>query len=119
MITEIAFTGIPVTDIGCARAFYEGVLGLKNATVSADGNWIEYDVGAGTLGIALYPGWEPSAQGTNVALEVDNLDAEVSRLRAQGVTIHLDITDTAVCRFAIIRDPDGNKIVVHKRKSQA
>ena len=26
---KIAFTGIPVTDIKRARAFYEGVLGLK------------------------------------------------------------------------------------------
>jgi catechol 2,3-dioxygenase-like lactoylglutathione lyase family enzyme len=30
MITEIAFTGTPVTDIKRARKFYEGVLGLKH-----------------------------------------------------------------------------------------
>ena len=29
MITEIAFTGTPVTDMQRARAFYEGVLGLR------------------------------------------------------------------------------------------
>lgn len=28
-VTEIAFTGYPVTDIPRARAFYEGVLNLK------------------------------------------------------------------------------------------
>ena len=28
-VTDIAFTGIPVTDMKRARAFYEGVLGLK------------------------------------------------------------------------------------------
>jgi predicted enzyme related to lactoylglutathione lyase len=25
--------------------------------------------------------------------------------------------DTPVCRFAMICDPDGNKIMIHKRKS--
>jgi len=35
MITEIAFTGTPVTDIKRAREFYEGVLGLKPAVESA------------------------------------------------------------------------------------
>jgi len=117
MITEIAFTSIPVTDIQRARAFYENVLGLTYTRDSAGGKWIEYDIGAGTLGIGSYPGWDPSPQGQCVGLEVDDLDAEMSRLKAKGATIHMDITDTPVCRFAMICDPDGNKIIIHKRKS--
>jgi predicted enzyme related to lactoylglutathione lyase len=117
MITEIAVTSIPVTDIPRARAFYEGVLGLKFTRESAGGKWIEYDIGAGTLGIGSYPGWDPSPQGTCVALEVDDLDAEMSRLKARGAKIHLEIMETPVCRFAMICDPDGNKIMIHKRKS--
>src|ERR1017187_1126566 len=113
MITEIAFTSIPVTDIARARAFYEGVLGLTKTMESAGGKWIEYDIGAGTLGIGSYPGWEPSPQGTCVAFEVDDLDAEISRLKAKGVTIHMEIMDAPVCRFAMICDPDGNKILIH------
>jgi predicted enzyme related to lactoylglutathione lyase len=50
-------------------------------------------------------------------LEVDDLDAEMSRLKARGAKIHLEIMDTPVCRFAMICDPDGNKIMIHKRKS--
>jgi predicted enzyme related to lactoylglutathione lyase len=117
MITEIAFTGIPVKDMARARAFYEGVLGLKKTMDSAGGSWVEYEIGTGTLGLGSYPGWDPSPQGTSVALEVDNLDAEMSRLKARGVAIHMEIMDTPVCRFAIICDPDGNKILIHKRKS--
>lgn len=50
---EIAFTGTPVTDIERARAFYEGVLGLK-PTMEADGGlWVEYDIGNGVFGIAV------------------------------------------------------------------
>jgi catechol 2,3-dioxygenase-like lactoylglutathione lyase family enzyme len=44
MITGIAYTGSPVTDIKRARAFYEGILGLKPSMESAGGMWVEYDL---------------------------------------------------------------------------
>ncbi len=117
MFTEIAFTGIPVTDIKRARAFYEGALGLKPTMESAGGMWVEYDVGTSTLGIGCYgETWKPSPDGTCIAFEADNLDAEISRLKAQGVRVAMEAMDTPVCRFAIICDPDGNKILIHKRK---
>ncbi|MGH7952194.1 MAG: VOC family protein [Limisphaerales bacterium] len=116
MFTEIAFTGIPVTDIKKARDFYEGVLGLKVTMESAGGLWIEYNLGAGTLAIGCYGDqWKPSPDGTCVALEVDDVDAEMSRLKSKGVAVHIAAMDTPVCRFAMICDPDGNKIMIHKR----
>ena len=115
-ISEIAFTGIPVTDIARARAFYENVLGLKPTMESAGGMWIEYDIGATTLGIGSYgEQWQPSPQGTCVALEVDDVDAAIAHLQANGVTIFMAPMDSPVCRFAMICDPDGNKIIIHKR----
>ena len=58
---NIAFTGIPVTDIKRARAFYEGVLGLKASGEFGDGVWIEYDIGADTLAIgSVGDQWKPS-----------------------------------------------------------
>ncbi len=118
MITEIAFTGTPVTDMKRARAFYEGMLGLKSTMQSPDGTWVEYDVGAGTFGIGSYgDAWKPSTEGTCVGFEVDNLDAELTRLKSKHVPVQMEITDTPVCRFAIVSDPDGNKIMLHKRKA--
>ena len=119
MITELAFTGTPVTDMKRARAFYEGVLGLTPTMESAGGLWVEYEVGGGTLGIGSYgDAWKPSADGTCVALEVDDLDAEVARLKAKGVPVPVDAMDTPVCRFAIVCDPDGNRLMLHKRKAR-
>jgi len=40
-VTEIAFTGAPVTDMKRARAFYEGVLGFKPTMESAGGMFFE------------------------------------------------------------------------------
>ena len=117
-VLEIAYTGTPVTDIKRARAFYEGVLGLK-PTMEADGGlWVEYDIGSGTFGIGCFgDAWRPSPDGTCIAFEVEDFDAELSRLESQGVTIARAVTDTPICRFVIIADPDGNKILIHKRKA--
>lgn len=118
MITEIAFTGTPVTDMKRAREFYEGLLGLKPGMGAEGGMWVEYELGTGTFGIGCYGDvWKPSEQGTCVAFEVDDVDREITRLRGAGVKVALEPMDSPVCRFGIISDPDGNKILIHKRKS--
>ena len=122
-ITEIAFTAYPVSDVNRARQFYEQVLGLSPGEFNHEIQgmpgkyWIEYEVGNGTL--AISNAWEPSgASGPNVALEVEDLGAAVAHLKNAGATILADHIESPVCDFALITDPDGNGITVHKRKSQ-
>jgi len=117
MITEIACTATPVRDIKKAREFYEGALGLKPTMESAGGMWVEYDVGPNTFAIGCYGDiWKPSSDGTCIVFEVDNLDAEIARLKSKGVKFVMDAFDSPICRFAIMHDPDGNPIMIHKRK---
>lgn len=119
MITEIAFTGTPVTDMKRARGFYEGVLGLKTSMESAGGMWVEYEVAGTTLGLGCFGDvWKPSRDGTCVGFEVDDPVAEIARLKSQGVTVLMEVTDTPICRFGMIADPDGNRILIHKRKAK-
>jgi predicted enzyme related to lactoylglutathione lyase len=116
-ITEIACTGTPVTDMPRARAFYEGVLGLKPTMECDGGMWVEYDIGNSTFGIGSFGDtWKPSPDGTYVAFEVEDLDREIAQLKSKGVPFAMGITDTPICRFTMICDPDGNKILIHKRK---
>lgn len=118
-ITEIAFSSYPVTDIPRARMFYEGLLGLKptmDTDLGAEGHWIEYDIGAGTLGIGKMEGWKPSPDGCTVALEVDHFDAAVTALKAAGVPFRMGPMETPVCHMALVSDPDGSPVMIHKRK---
>lgn len=119
-VTAIAYTGYPVTDMPRARAFYEGLLGLKTATVfEHEGKqWIEYDIGAGTLGISNMSAdkWKPSSDGPSLALEVADFAAAVTVLRDGGVKFFIEPMDTGVCEMAIIADPDGNSLIIHRRK---
>jgi predicted enzyme related to lactoylglutathione lyase len=118
-VTEIAFSAYPVTDIPRARQFYEGVLGLKvtkNNDTGGGGHWIEYDIGAGTLGIGKAEGWKPSADGCTVAFEVENFDEAVAALKAANTPVRMGPFDTPVCHMIMVADPDGNTVIIHKRK---
>src|SRR3954471_20085200 len=115
--TRIAFTGIPVTDMKRARAFYEGALGLKAAGEFAEGVWVEYALGDATIAIgSVGDQWKPSSDGTSVALEVDNFEDAIKDLRAADVTFAAENIESPVCWMAVVQDPDGNKIIIHKLK---
>jgi len=118
-VTEFAFTGYSVTDMPRARAFYEGVLNLTPATVfDHDGKgWIEYEVGPHVLAITdMSADWKPSKDGGGVALEVEDFDEAMKWLREKGTNIYMDAFESPVCHMALITDPDGNSICIHKRK---
>lgn len=118
-ITNLAFVGTPVTDMKRAREFYEGMLKLKVSEEMMGGNWVEYDLGNNTLAIAsVGDQWVPSDQGTGAALEVDNFDEAIRFLKDRQVTFAVEPFESPCCRMAIIHDPDGNQIVIHKLKPE-
>ncbi len=117
MITSIAFTLYPVSDMTRARAFYEHVLGLHKASHYGD-QWVEYDVGGSTFAVTTaHMGHAPGAKGATVAFEVTDFDSFVHKMKERAVTFIAEPFDTPVCRMAVIEDPDGNHITIHKRTS--
>jgi catechol 2,3-dioxygenase-like lactoylglutathione lyase family enzyme len=121
-VKAFAFTAYPVTDLPRAKAFYQGVLGLKPGNVWGDDNqgWIEYDLGDGTLAIGNFTAdkWKPSASGPSLALEVADFAAAVAALRDAGVPFVVEPMDSGVCHMGIVSDPDGNSLIIHHRKAQ-
>ena len=118
-IKAIGFVAIPVTDIKRARSFYEEVLGLKTSDEMMQGRWIEYDVGDDTLAITNVSNtWTPSDQGTGAALEVEDFDDAIKRLNDRHVQFAAEPFETPCCHMAVIQDPDGNKLMIHKLKPE-
>ena len=118
-ITNLAFVGTPVTDMKRARSFYEGVLGLKVSEEMMGGKWVEYGLGNNTLAIAsVGDQWVPSDQGTGAALEVDDFEEAIKYLKDRQVTFAVEPYESPCCHMAIIQDPDGNNIVIHKLKPE-
>jgi catechol 2,3-dioxygenase-like lactoylglutathione lyase family enzyme len=117
MITAIAFFVYPVADIARSRRFYEDVLGLKVENNFRD-EWIEYGIAGSTFAITTTDtDHQAGARGAVVAFEVDDLDKTVVDLKAKNARFKLDIGASPVCRFAVIADPDGNDVIIHKRNS--
>lgn len=123
-ITEIAFTGYPVTDMARARTFYEGTLGLAVSRTFGDKDsptWVEYDIGAGCLALITGAGdaWPPANAGPAAALEVDDFDGCIQRLKTAGTRFFWDVQESPICWMAVVLDPDENRLVIHHRKSPA
>jgi len=115
--TNIAFTGIPVTDMKRARDFYEGTLGLKPAGEYAAGVWVEYEIGDDTIAIgSVGDQWKPSSDGTSVAIEVEDFEAAMKSLKENNARFAAEGIESPVCWMAVVQDPDGNKIIIHKLK---
>ncbi len=118
-VLEVAFSCYAVTDMGRARAFYENVLGLTPGTVtnSDHGSWVEYELGPHTLALGSAAAFQPNPDGCCVALEVEDFDAAIADLRAAGAKFRIEPMPTPVCHMAMIYDPDGNSLCIHKRKA--
>jgi predicted enzyme related to lactoylglutathione lyase len=120
MIQKVAFTMYPVKDFERARAFYGETLGLHVGSKSSNGMWTEYDLpGGGCLALFATKDIEPSANsGGSVALEVDDLDATIARLKGGGVEFKAEMIHSPVCRMSVILDSEGNSIILHELKKK-
>ena len=117
MIDELAFIAYYVQDISKAAAFYRDVLGLRQGELCND-EWVEFDVGNATfaldgtgeaLGIA-------AGSSSGAAFETKDIDAMRERLIEAGAAIS-EVYDFPPCRAAFARDPEGNRFIVHQRKT--
>jgi len=119
-IIELAVVWYDVKDMARARAFYEGVLNLT-PTTAADheyGQWVEYEFGPYALSLWRGPEPRPGPGGATAALEMEDFDAAIAHLKSHNVTFQMEPFETPVCHMAMIADPEGNTICIHKRKAK-
>tara|TARA_B100000315_G_C14199800_1_gene417166 strand:+ start:232 stop:594 length:363 start_codon:yes stop_codon:yes gene_type:complete len=103
-----------VKDMDRSIEFYRDTLGLKLEMNM--GSWVEFDVPPTTLALYREDGDEPESYGGLLALAVENVEESLNELKEKGVKTIMEPLDTPVCHFAIILDPDGNRIGLHWRK---
>ena len=86
-------------------------------TASEHGKWVEYEIGAGALALGSAPGFAPNPDGCSVGLEMDDFDAAIEELRENNVKFRIEPFQSPICRAAMIFDPDGNTLAIHKRNA--
>ena len=109
--------GVFFTSPDAARlsAWYEEHLGLKPDQGAVQFKWREREgEGAGTTVWSIFPGdskyFGADSNRFMVNYRVENLDALLDVLRAEGVTVAPERENGEYGRFAWIVDPDGNRI---------
>ena len=95
-----------VRDLEAARVFYRDLLGFTETYLAEDG-WAKLD--RGPMGIALAEG-EPDGDGAVAVIDVDDIKAEVDRLRGEHVEVGTILELHGEVRMVDVFDPDGNRI---------
>jgi catechol 2,3-dioxygenase-like lactoylglutathione lyase family enzyme len=117
LTTNSAISFVATRDSSAARAFYEGVLGLR---LVADEHFaLVFDVNGRMLRIAKTSDLTPAAH-TVLGWEVGEIEAKVKELRARGMAFlrfdnmpqdALGIwTSPSGAKVAWFKDPDGNNL---------
>jgi catechol 2,3-dioxygenase-like lactoylglutathione lyase family enzyme len=109
---------LPVSDLGGARAFYEGKLGFKpNLPTDAA---VMYEAGEGSKFAVTMSSGKPAGTHTQMGFTVTDIEAEVADLKRRGVVFEEydapgfktegSIATTGAGRGAWFLDPAGNMI---------
>jgi catechol 2,3-dioxygenase-like lactoylglutathione lyase family enzyme len=106
---EVAFTGVPVSDLTRGRDFFERLFGsppdvLVNENEVmwqvADAAWLYVVVDAPRAGRAL------------AAVSVPDLDAALDELASRGIEPTIIEQPGPAARKATVLDPDGNSVAI-------
>jgi predicted enzyme related to lactoylglutathione lyase len=111
------FVGVNVRDRARASEFYGGTLGLKQNPLASEG-WPEFE--ADNVGVVLST---PEQKGGGehkpeygIALRVADVSQAMERLQSAGVEFEFpEPYDSGVCHMAFFADPDGNRLMLHRR----
>lgn len=117
------------TDIAKAVDFYGHVLGLEETyrfPTAGEAEHVEFRVGSATIAVSSAAGMKshglpPATPGHpfEIGLKVDDIGAAVKELRAAGVMIVKEASDSpAGNRYAYVADPDGNWISLYQNLSK-
>jgi catechol 2,3-dioxygenase-like lactoylglutathione lyase family enzyme len=104
---RVDFIAVPVSDLALADEFYGQKLGLARNPYSSGERWIEYETGNLTIGLSQY--------GGAIGLGVPDVGEARGTLEAAGIEFGGDTFDSGVCNGASFADPDGNRLLLHRR----
>ena len=114
-VETVDFVSVLTQDIPRAKRFYGETLGLPIETEGE--NDLEFTLGQVTRDVfnPASVGQEFAPSPAGIAIRVPDVAAARAELEAKGVQFDGEIVDTGVCHFAFFEDPDGNKLMLHRR----
>ena len=111
------FATVVTQDKERAVRFYGETLGLSRQP-NAHEDWPEFETGNLTLSVVHYEQigrseFTPSL--SPIALRVADVEEARRKLETAGVEFLGETLDSGVCHLAVFSDPDGNRLIIHRR----
>lgn len=111
-VERIDFVSVLTQDIPRAKTFYGETLGLPIETEGE--NDMEFTLGQVTLDV-FNPGRPFTPSDAGIAIRVPDVAVARAELESKGVEFDGETRDTGVCHMAFFKDPDGNRLMLHRR----
>jgi predicted enzyme related to lactoylglutathione lyase len=111
------FAMVITQDKDRALEFYGETLGLRRNTLAHD-DWPEFGTGNLTLAIVhneQIGRTEFTPNTASIALRVPDVHEARRKLEDVGVEFVTETIDSEVCHIAVFTDPDGNRLMLHRR----
>jgi len=118
-VSDVKVVSIPVSDQERAKQFYVEKLGFE---VTRDDDsvpgirWVQVTPRGGSASLTLVTWFDTMAPGSlqGLVLGSDNLETDCERLEAAGVEFDRPLQEQPWGTEAVIRDPDGNSLVLQQ-----
>ncbi len=115
-VEHVDFISVPVTDVGRSTTWYRDTLGLPQ---TGEGGWPEFKLGDNVFLYLIDPtaigGSFTAPHGAPIALRVADVAVARGELESRGIEFAGETYDTGVCHMAPFADPDGNRLMLHRR----
>jgi predicted enzyme related to lactoylglutathione lyase len=119
IVERTDFISVPVTDMERSIEWYSRTLGLTQINEDTGQGFPEFQLGEN---VSIYLlnmeniGSKFTAPHTaSIALRVPDVAEAQKELEAKGVEFGGEPFDTGVCHMGIFKDPDGNRLMLHRR----
>jgi catechol 2,3-dioxygenase-like lactoylglutathione lyase family enzyme len=118
-IQDVRVVSVPVSDQDRAKEFYVERLGfeLTREDDSIPGiHWVQVTPKGSTTSLTLVTWFDSMAAGSlqGLVLESDELERDCAEYEARGVEFELPLKEQPWGPEAVIRDPDGNRLVLQQ-----
>jgi catechol 2,3-dioxygenase-like lactoylglutathione lyase family enzyme len=116
-VQGVKVISVPVSDQDRAKAFYVEKLGFE-ATRDDDSvpgiRWVQVTPSGGSVSFALVTWFETMPAGSlqGLVLGSDDLERDCEELQKKGVEFERPLQEQPWGTEAVVRDPDGNMLVL-------
>ena len=115
-VEHVDFVSVPVSDMERSVTWYRDTLGLPQ---TGEGGFPEFKLGDNVFLYLIDPkslgGEFKAAHGSPLALRVADVAEARRELEDRGIEFADETYDTGVCHMAPFDDPDGNRLMLHRR----